>query len=131
DSIDDLIATDKAGERIVHALIEPAEQRLRAAGIEGTLYLYKNNTDSAGNSYGCHENYLVRRRADFTAFAASLLPFLITRQIISGAGCVTHKHAGAHYSFSSRAEHMWEGLSSATTRSRPMINTRDEPHANA
>ena len=131
DSITDLIASDKAGERIVHALVADGESRLADLGIDGTIYLYKNNTDSAGNSYGCHENYLVRRRADYRAFASSLLPFLVTRQIATGAGHITRTPQGAHYSFSPRADHMWEGLSSATTRSRPMINTRDEPHANA
>ncbi|WP_227589843.1 Pup--protein ligase [Demequina pelophila] len=131
DSLEDLIALDKAGERIVAALVAGGEERLRAAGVDGRIHLYKNNTDSAGNSYGCHENYLVRRRADFKAFASALLPFLVTRQIVTGAGCITRTPTGAHYSFSPRADHMWEGLSSATTRSRPMINTRDEPHANA
>ncbi|WP_084102689.1 Pup--protein ligase [Demequina sp. NBRC 110051] len=131
DTLTDLIASDKAGERIVQALVAEGEQRLRDAGVDGTIHLYKNNTDSAGNSYGCHENYLVRRRADFRAFASALLPFLITRQIVTGAGTITRTPEGAHYSFSPRADHMWEGLSSATTRSRPMINTRDEPHANA
>lgn len=131
DTLTDLIAMDKAGERIVHGLVAGGEQRLRDAGVEGTIHLYKNNTDSAGNSYGCHENYLVRRRADFKAFASALLPFLVTRQIVTGAGTITRTPQGAHYSFSPRADHMWEGLSSATTRSRPMINTRDEPHANA
>ena len=131
DSLVDLIALDKAGERIVQDLVAGGEERLRAVGVEGTIHLYKNNTDSAGNSYGCHENYLVRRRADFKAFASDLLPFLVTRQIVTGAGCITRTPQGAHYSFSPRADHMWEGMSSATTRSRPMINTRDEPHANA
>ncbi len=131
DSITDLIASDKAGERIVHDLVSEGEQRLSDMGVPGTIYLYKNNTDSAGNSYGCHENYLVRRRADYRAFASALLPFFVTRQIVTGAGCITRTPQGAHYSFSPRADHMWEGLSSATTRSRPMINTRDEPHANA
>ncbi|WP_238581630.1 Pup--protein ligase [Demequina aestuarii] len=131
DSLTDLIASDKAGERIVHDLVAEGERRLADAGVEGTIHLYKNNTDSAGNSYGCHENYLVRRRADFRAFASALLPFLITRQIVTGAGSITRAPGGAAYSFSPRADHMWEGMSSATTRSRPMINTRDEPHANA
>ena len=131
DSLMDLIALDKAGERIVQDLVAGGEERLRAVGVEGTIHLYKNNTDSAGNSYGCHENYLVRRRADFKAFASDLLPFLVTRQIVTGAGCITRTPQGAHFSFSPRADHMWEGMSSATTRSRPMINTRDEPHANA
>jgi len=131
DSLTDLIALDKAGERIVQNLVAGGEERLRATGVEGTIHLYKNNTDSAGNSYGSHENYLVRRRADFKAFASDLLPFLVTRQIVAGAGCITRTPQGAHFSFSPRADHMWEGMSSATTRSRPMINTRDEPHANA
>ncbi|MEX0913376.1 MAG: Pup--protein ligase [Demequina sp.] len=131
DNLTDLIASDKAGELIVHDLIAQGEHRLADAGIEGTIHLYKNNNDSAGNSYGCHENYLVRRRADFKAFASTLLPFLVTRQIITGAGCLTRTPSGTHYSFSPRADHMWESMSSATTRSRPMINTRDEPHANA
>lgn len=131
DNLTDLIALDKAGERIVQGLVAGGEERLHAAGVDGTIHLYKNNTDSAGNSYGCHENYLVRRRADFKAFASDLLPFLVTRQIVTGAGCITRTPQGAHFSFSPRADHMWEGMSSATTRSRPMINTRDEPHANA
>lgn len=131
DNLTDLIALDKAGERIVQGLVAGGEERLRAVGVDGTIHLYKNNTDSAGNSYGCHENYLVRRRADFKAFASDLLPFLVTRQIVTGAGCITRTPQGAHFSFSPRADHMWEGMSSATTRSRPMINTRDEPHANA
>jgi len=131
DDLLDLIALDKAGERIVSDLVEAGERRLAEAGTPGAIHLYKNNTDSFGNSYGCHENYLVRRRADFAGFAATMLPFLVTRQIATGAGCVTRTPDGSHYSFSPRAEHMWEGVSSATTRSRPMINTRDEPHANA
>ncbi|MFO7244399.1 MAG: Pup--protein ligase [Actinomycetes bacterium] len=131
DTLTDLIALDKAGERIVHGLVAQGEERLRNVGHPGTVYLYKNNTDSSGNSYGCHENYLVRRRADFAAFGTALLPFLVSRQIVSGAGTITRTPTGAHYSFSPRADHMWEGMSSATTRSRPMINTRDEPHANA
>ncbi len=131
DSVTQLVAHDKAGERIVHDLVARGEARLRAAGVEGSIYLYKNNTDSAGNSYGCHENYLVRRRADFKAFASLLLPFFVSRQVVTGSGCITRTPQGAHYSFSARADHMWEGMSSATTRSRPMINTRDEPHAHA
>ena len=131
DTLTDLIALDKAGERIVHDLVAGGEARLAASGTPGTIHLYKNNTDSSGNSYGCHENYLVRRRADFAAFGTALLPFLVSRQVVTGAGCITRTPTGAHFSFSPRADHMWEGMSSATTRSRPMINTRDEPHANA
>src|ERR1019366_5010194 len=89
------------------------------------------NTDSAGNSYGCHENYLVGRHGEFGRLADILIPFLVTRQIICGAGKVLQTPRGAVYCVSQRAEHIWEGVSSATTRSRPIINTRDEPHADA
>ena len=131
DSVYDLVAHDKAGERILETLIESAELRLREEGIQGDIYLFKNNTDSAGNSYGCHENYLTSRRDDFTEYAEVLIPFLVSRQIYAGAGKVLQTARGAAYCISQRAEHIWEGVSSATTRSRPIINTRDEPHADA
>jgi proteasome accessory factor A len=131
DSIYDLVAHDKAGERILEQLLASAEQRLREEGIRGDIYLFKNNTDSAGNSYGCHENYLTSRRDDFAAYAEVLIPFLVSRQIYAGAGKVLQTARGAMYCISQRAEHIWEGVSSATTRSRPIINTRDEPHADA
>ena len=131
DSIFDLVVHDKAGERILESLVRSAEQRLREEGIRGDVYLFKNNTDSAGNSYGCHENYLVGREGDFSKFTDVLIPFLVTRQIYAGAGKVLQTARGAMYSISQRAEHIWEGVSSATTRSRPIINTRDEPHADA
>jgi len=131
DSIADLVVHDKAGERILEGLVRSAEQRLREEGIRGEVYLFKNNTDSAGNSYGCHENYLVERDGDFTKFTDVLIPFLVTRQVYAGAGKVLQTARGAMYCVSQRAEHIWEGVSSATTRSRPIINTRDEPHADA
>ena len=131
DSIFDLVVHDKAGERILESLVRSAEQRLREEGIRGDVYLFKNNTDSAGNSYGCHENYLVGREGDFSKFTDVLIPFLVTRQIYAGAGKVLQTARGAMYSISQRAEHIWEGVSSATTRSRPIIDTRDEPHADA
>jgi len=131
DSIADLVVHDKAGERILEGLVHSAEQRLREEGIRGEVYLFKNNTDSAGNSYGCHENYLVTREGDFSKFTDVLIPFLVTRQIYAGAGKVLQNARGAAFSISQRAEHVWEGVSSATTRSRPIINTRDEPHADA
>src|ERR1700755_2012632 len=131
DSIADLVVHDKAGERILESLLMSAEQRLREEGIRGEVYLFKNNTDSAGNSYGCHENYLVEREACFARFTDVLIPFLVSRQIFAGAGKVLQTARGAMYCVSQRAEHIWEGVSSATTRSRPIINTRDEPHADA
>ena len=131
DSVVDLVTHDKAGERILEGLLVDAERRLREEGIAGDIYLFKNNTDSAGNSYGCHENYLVGRHGEFTRLADVLIPFLVTRQMICGAGKVLQTPRGAVYCVSQRAEHIWEGVSSATTRSRPIINTRDEPHADA
>ena len=131
DSIHDVVVHDKAGERILEQLLTSAENRLADEGINGDIYLFKNNTDSAGNSYGCHENYLTGRTEDLAHYTNALIPFLVTRQIYAGAGKVLQTARGAMFCISQRAEHIWEGTSSATTRSRPIINTRDEPHADA
>ncbi|MFI5572061.1 Pup--protein ligase [Streptomyces sp. NPDC051740] len=131
DDVTELVTHDKAGERILEGLLVDAERRLHEEGIAGDVYLFKNNTDSAGNSYGCHENYLVARHGEFSRLADILIPFLVTRQLLCGAGKVLQTPRGAVYCVSQRAEHIWEGVSSATTRSRPIINTRDEPHADA
>jgi len=127
----ELLAQDGAGERILEGLSIEAEERLVQEGIFGDVYLFKNNTDSAGNSYGCHENYLIDRATDFASLAQTFIPFLISRQILVGAGKVVQTPRGSTYAVSQRADHIWEGVSSATTRSRPIINTRDEPHADA
>ena len=131
DSLYDVVTHDKAGERILEGLLHSAEQRLEEEGIRGTIYLFKNNTDSAGNSYGCHENYLVERQGDFQRLIDTLIPFFVTRQIFAGAGKLLQTARGTVFCLAQRAEHIWEGISSATTRSRPIINTRDEPHADA
>ena len=126
------LVQDRAGERIIEGLVEDAQARVTDEEIDGTVYAFKNNTDSAGNSYGCHENYLIGRAGDFSAVAEVFLPFLISRQITCGAGkLVVGPSGSAHYAVSQRADHIWEGVSSATTRSRPIINTRDEPHSDA
>ena len=131
DALYDLVAHDKAGERVLEGLLHSAEQRLEEEGIRGQVFLFKNNTDSAGNSYGCHENYLVSRQTDFQRMIDTLIPFLVTRQIFAGAGKLLQTARGTVFSIAQRAEHIWEGVSSATSRSRPIINTRDEPHADA
>jgi proteasome accessory factor A len=131
DSLLDVVTHDKAGERILEGLLRSAEQRLEEEGIRGQIYLFKNNTDSAGNSYGCHENYLVSRQGDFQRIIDTLIPFFVTRQIYAGAGKLLQTARGTLFCLAQRAEHIWEGISSATTRSRPIINTRDEPHADA
>ena len=88
DSLESLVAHDKAGERVLEGLVVDAEKRLHDEGIAGDIYLFKNNTDSAGNSYGCHENFLVGRHGEFSRLADVLIPFLVTRQLICGAGKV-------------------------------------------
>ena len=129
DSLSDLIAQDKAGETILRELVDYAQEQLVDEGIRGDIFLFKNNTDSSGNSYGCHENYCIDRIEDLSRLEQVFIPFLISRQIFAGAGKVVTNARGTTYSMSQRAEHIWESISSATTRSRPIINTRDEPHA--
>ncbi|GAA1106688.1 MULTISPECIES: Pup--protein ligase [Nesterenkonia] len=133
DDLLDLIASDRAGELIMHDLAQRAEAAMTEDGFDGSVYLFKNNVDSQGNSYGSHENYLIPRTTHFRRLSTILLPFLVTRQIMVGAGRLVPAtdESPAHYAFSQRADHMWEGISSATTRSRPIINTRDEPHSDA
>ncbi|MFW0155082.1 Pup--protein ligase [Rothia sp. P6271] len=142
-TITDLIAQDKAGEVLFADLVNQAQDTLEAEDHHGRIYLFKNNVDSAGNSFGSHENYLLERKVEFAKLTTSLIPFLITRQIIAGAGKVhpqgvpewaprpLGKAGEPSYSFSQRADYIWEGASTATTRARPLINTRDEPHADA
>jgi proteasome accessory factor A len=129
DSLSDLVAQDKAGESILRELVGYAQSQLSEEGIRGDIYLFKNNTDSTGNSYGCHENYCIERIEDLSRLENVFIPFLISRQIFTGAGKVVTNAKGTAFSMSQRAEHIWEAISSATTRSRPIINTRDEPHA--
>jgi len=123
------VVHERAGDRILDDLGRRTQDTLREEGIEGRVRIFRNNTDFSGNSYGSHENYLVARVGEFQPMADALLPFLVTRQIFAGAGKVLQSARGAVYVLSQRAEHIWEGVSSATTRSRPVINSRDEPHA--
>ena len=136
DRLEDVLAQDRAGELVMADLVEQANAHLAASGVPGRIHLLKNNRDAEDNGFGCHENYLVRRRGDFWNDARTLVPHLVTRQILVGAGHIT---AGGDarpaadglrgYVFSQRADQMWDAVSSATTRARPLINTRDEPHA--
>lgn len=138
DSIMQLLNYERAGDAILNRLAIGAEANLLERDREGKVYLFKNNVDSQGNSYGCHENYLISRSAALRTLGKQLLPFLITRQLIVGAGHIFHPYLGSAsnkfgtgFCLSQRADHVWEGVSSATTRSRPIINTRDEPHADS
>lgn len=137
----DLVRQDKAGERLFERLALHAEESLASQDMAGRLHLFKNNVDSAGHSFGSHENYLLSRKAEFSRLVRFLVPFLVSRQLVVGAGRVhpsgppeaqgSPGSGEASYSFSQRADYVWEASSSATTRSRPLINTRDEPHADA
>lgn len=145
DNLWDLLAQDRAGVELFAEMVEQADTNLAKRGIDARLHLFRNNYDSAGNSFGCHENYLIRRGRNFRAVADALITFFVTRQIVCGAGHVLLEtdqiegpEAGGsaepqapRYCFSARAEEMWDAVSAATTRARPIINTRDEPLADA
>ena len=123
----DCVLWDKAGERVM------AEAARRALAVPGTqpLQLYKNNTDNKGASYGCHENYLMARQTPFAEIVRHLTPFFVTRQVICGAGRVGIGVDGRSHGFqvSQRADFFEVEVGLETTLKRPIINTRDEPHA--
>ncbi len=125
----DVMIYDKAGERILENLLNYAQNKVHEEGFQGELAIFKNNTDFVGNSYGCHENYLADRTADFYYMAEQLIPFLVTRQIFTGAGKVFRTRRGTVYHISQRAQHIRQKISGTTTNERSIINTRDEPHA--
>jgi len=118
---------DKAGERVME------EAAAQASAIPGTapIQLYKNNTDNKGASYGCHENYLMSRATPFAEIVRYLTPFFVTRQVVCGAGRVGLGADGREDGFqiSQRADFFEVEVGLETTLKRPIINTRDEPHA--
>jgi proteasome accessory factor A len=123
----DLLVWDKAGERIM------AEASRRAAELPGTqpIHLYKNNTDNKGASYGTHENYLMSRETPFADIVRHLTPFFVSRQVVCGSGRVGTGQDGRGEGFqvSQRADYFEVEVGLETTLKRPIINTRDEPHA--
>ena len=131
DTIRDLITYDKAGERLLEMCLPAVENRLREEGMSGVISVFKNNTDSLGNTYGCHENFLMSRNVDFWNVTEQLVPFFVTRQVYAGAGKMMRVNGRPHFFVSQRAQHIHEETSSSTTSSRSIINTRDEPHADA
>lgn len=131
DRLADLLEQDRAGSVILADLARKADESFAEVGAPERLHIFRNNLDSQGNSSGCHENYLLHRRRDFRQVADALIAFFITRQIIVGNGRIRQSPGGAQLVFSQRAEQMWDAISSATTRSRPIINTRDEPLADS
>jgi proteasome accessory factor PafA2 len=125
----DAVIWDKAGERVME------EAALKAATVPGQphLQLYKNNVDGKGASYGTHENYLMARNTPFTAVIAGLTPFFVSRQVICGSGRVGLGAAGEEPGFqlSQRSDYIEVEVGLETTLKRGIINTRDEPHADA
>lgn len=123
----ELVAYERAGERIAAACLDAWNASI---GSEGFV-LYKNNSDGKGNSYGYHENYLLPREIPFERIARVLIPFLVTRQIFAGAGKVgaENQTSPAEYQISQRADFFECLLDLNTMIKRPIINTRDEPHA--
>ena len=111
DRLEDLLEQDRAGSSMLADLAVQADEALSDLGSDLHLHLFRNNLDSQGNSYGCHENYLLHRRRDFRQVADALVAFFVTRQILVGNG--------------------WINTAAATTRSRPIINTRDEALADS
>ncbi len=123
----DCVLWDKAGERVM------AEAMRLAGRVPGTapVQLYKNNTDNKGASYGCHENYLMARKTPFAEIVRHLTPFFVTRQVFCGAGRVGlgQDGRGQGFQISQRADFFEVEVGLETTLKRPIINTRDEPHA--
>jgi proteasome accessory factor A len=123
----DAVVWDKAGERVM-------AEAARLAGLSpGTapIQLYKNNVDNKGASYGCHENYLMNRSTPFAEIVRHLIPFFVSRQVVCGAGRVGIGQDGGKDGFqlSQRADYFEVEVGLETTLKRPIINTRDEPHA--
>ena len=124
---------DRAGEEIVRRSMQIANDGLPP---ESEIVLYKNNSDGKGNSYGCHENYLVSREVPFTRIAQQITTHFVSRQIFCGAGKVGVEHRGIAlkgnmspwFQMSQRADFFEEEIGLETTLKRPLVNTRDEPH---
>lgn len=121
----EVVVASRAGDELLLSLADRAETAAAQAGSPCRLRLFRNNTDSYGNSYGSHENYLVSRTTDPAALAAALTSFLVTRQVVCGNG----RLSADGFLLSQRADHVHDGFSATTTRARPLVNSRDEPLA--
>jgi proteasome accessory factor A len=124
----DLVCYEKAGERIFELCLASANLTLPE---RQRIFIYKNNSDGKGNSYGHHENYLMERRVPFDQIVQGFAPFLVTRLIFAGAGKVGAENGAdpCHYQISQRADFFESFIGLDTMAKRPIINTRDEPHA--
>jgi proteasome accessory factor PafA2 len=129
----EIVVWDRAAEQIIVASMEAARSMLPP---EQEIVVHKNNSDGKGNSYGCHENYLMDRTVPFGRVVAGITPFFVTRQLFAGAGKVGCEAAGLSgkdvpFQISQRADFFEEEVGLETTLKRPIVNTRDEPHCDA
>jgi proteasome accessory factor A len=129
-TIRDAVLFDVAGEFILRESMNKANERL-PQGVR--IDLYKNNSDGKGNSYGCHENYLIDRHLPFAKLAAFITTHFVTRQVFCGSGKVGHETPTgvtdqSGFQISQRADFFEELVGLETTMKRPIVNTRDEPH---
>ena len=124
----DTVIWDRAGERILNLSRQRAEA---VSPPEQRILIYKNNTDNKGNSYGTHENYLMDRKVPFARIVQHMMPFFVTRQVYTGAGKVGYENNAepCEYQISQRADFLETEVGLETMHSRPIVNTRDEPHA--
>lgn len=129
DSLIDAVASDRAGDLLLSDLVTTANTTLAERGVPGRLHLLRTNADSAGNTFGCHENYQVPRDLDFGRLTDAMTAFLVSRPVLTGCGQVVSGPGGPVYAFSTRAGHTATTTSADPTRARPLINTKDEPHA--
>ena len=128
----EVVRYDRAAEEIMRTSMERAKALLAP---DGEIVVYKNNSDGKGNSYGCHENYLVDRAVPFGRLVSQITPHFVTRQVFAGAGKVGSESPGSMpgdvaYQLSQRADFFEEEVGLETTLKRPIVNTRDEPHCN-
>lgn len=128
DRVEDLVLQVRAGQELLLDMARQANASLQQREVGGAIHLFSTNEDAEGNSFGCHENYLLRRSRNFRDVADALVSFFATRQIVTGAGHI-HREGTPRMGYSPRARYMDDPVSAATTSSRPIINTRDEPLA--
>ncbi|MEM7828720.1 MAG: proteasome accessory factor PafA2 family protein [Candidatus Aenigmatarchaeota archaeon] len=126
-NIRDAVLYDIAGERILNNISRKVQQSFEEEGLLGKFKIFKNNTDSIGNTYGCHENYLIRQDVNFSYLTEKIIPFLVTRTVFTGSGKYYISGNNIGFKISQRADFIEKVYSGSTTGDRPIINTREEP----
>ncbi|MDN5762402.1 MAG: proteasome accessory factor PafA2 family protein [Microlunatus sp.] len=128
--LDDLVANDQAGDRFVQDLADTANAVLAERGVPAGIHVLRNNADSFGQTFGCHENYSASRSSDFGHLIRTLTALLVTRPILTGCGdLIAEADGSTRFVVSTRSEHIATTSSADPTKERPLVNTKDEPHA--